>query len=276
MPLDFNAQVIEEFRANNGRVGGYFEGARLILLTTTGAQTGVRHTTPLGFLPDGGERIIVIGSAGGSPKHPAWYYNVLANPVVTVEDGVFTYEAEAVVLQGADRDEAFARAVEADPAWAEYETKAARTLPVVALTEVASGPPNASSFAEALRLIHNAFRREIGLIRKEVAESGPGLGAQLRINCLTLCKGLHNHHTGEDLGMFPALANQYPELAPTIERLSAEHDQIAVLIEDLQTVISTPTADLAAVRAEVNRLADALEAHLSYEESQLIPLLQPA
>lgn len=276
MPIDFQQQVIEEFRANNGRVGGYFEGARLILLTSTGAQTGTRHTTPLAFLPDGGERILVIGSAGGSPKHPDWYYNVLAHPIVTVEDGVFTYDAEAVVLQGRERDQAFARAVEADRGWADYEAKASRTLPVVALKEVSSGPPNASSFAEALRLIHNAFRREIGLIRKEIAESGPGLGAQLRINCLTLCKGLHVHHTHEDAGMFPALAERFPELAPTIDRLSAEHEQIAALIEALQKVISTPSTDLAAVREEANRLADALEAHLTYEEDQLIPLLELA
>ncbi|MFG1888915.1 nitroreductase family deazaflavin-dependent oxidoreductase [Micromonospora sp. NPDC049051] len=117
MPNDFNQQIIDEFRANSGRVGGPFAGARLILLTTTGARSGSPHTTPVGYLPDE-ERILVIASAGGSPKHPDWYHNLLADPHVTVEDGVFTYQARAVVLTGAERDEIFARAVEADPGWA--------------------------------------------------------------------------------------------------------------------------------------------------------------
>lgn len=69
--MDFNKQVIDEFRANNGQVGGHFEGARLLLLTTTGARSGKPHTTPLAYLPDGVERMLVIGSAGGAPNHPA-------------------------------------------------------------------------------------------------------------------------------------------------------------------------------------------------------------
>jgi deazaflavin-dependent oxidoreductase (nitroreductase family) len=71
MPINFNDQIIEEFRANRGQVGGPFEGGRLLLLTTTGARTGRPHTTPLGYLPDGVRRLI-IASAGGSPAHPAW------------------------------------------------------------------------------------------------------------------------------------------------------------------------------------------------------------
>ncbi|MFD0660427.1 nitroreductase family deazaflavin-dependent oxidoreductase [Thermocatellispora tengchongensis] len=146
MPIDFNRQIIEEFRANRGRVGGPFEGARLILLTTTGARSGAPHTTPLGYLPDGGDRILVIASAGGSPRHPDWYRNLLAHPRATVENGVFTYEAEAEVLEGGERDRIFARAVEADPGWAAYQDKAGRVLPVVALRQVAGGPPQAESW----------------------------------------------------------------------------------------------------------------------------------
>ena len=67
---DFNQRIIDEFRANHGRVGGPFEGGRLILLTTTGARTGTPRTNPVGYLPDGGDRILVIASAGGSPRHP--------------------------------------------------------------------------------------------------------------------------------------------------------------------------------------------------------------
>jgi deazaflavin-dependent oxidoreductase (nitroreductase family) len=139
MPLDFQQQVIAEFRANAGRVGGPFEGARLLLLTTTGAQSGTPHTVPLGYLPDGGEQVLVIGSAGGSPRRPAWFHNILADPHVTVEDGVFVSDALAVVLEGADRDRAFARAVETDPGWARYEEQSGRALPVVALRP-APGP----------------------------------------------------------------------------------------------------------------------------------------
>lgn len=269
--MDFNQQVIDEFRANAGRVGGYFEGARLILLTTRGARSGREHTVPLGFLPDGGERIIVIGSAGGGPKHPAWCHNVIANPRVRVEDGVFTYEAEAVVLQGDERDRMFARAVEADQGWADYQAKATRTIPVVTLTQVSGGPPNAASFGAALLLIHGAFRREISLIRKEVAESGAGIGAQLRVNCLTLCQGLRNHHEGEDAGIFPHLASRYPEAEPVIDRLRAEHESIAALVAELNDVIAG--GDQPTLLAQVERIADELEKHLAYEEKQLIPLL---
>ncbi|MGJ6966682.1 nitroreductase/quinone reductase family protein [Streptosporangium sp. G11] len=273
MPIEFNQQVIEEFRASGGRVGGPFEGARLLLLTTVGARSGARRTTPLGYLPDGGERVLVIASAGGAPNHPAWFHNLVANPLVTVEDGIFTYEARAVVLEGAERDRVFARAAEADPGWADYQAKTTRVIPVVALQAVDGGPPKASSAGAALKLVHDMFRRELSLIRKEVTESGPGLGAQLRVNCLTLCQGLHNHHTGEDIAMFPFLAGRHPELAPTLERLSREHEKIAALIEELREIISTEGTDPLLVLPEVERLTDELERHLTYEEEQLIPIL---
>ncbi|MDF3141047.1 MULTISPECIES: nitroreductase/quinone reductase family protein [unclassified Streptomyces] len=286
MPNAFNQQVIDEFRANKGRVGGYFEGARLILLTTTGARTGRPRTAPVGYLPDGGDRVLVIASAGGSPKHPAWFHNLVANPRVTVESGAFTYEARAVVLDGEERDQAFARAVEADPGWAAYQDKTERVIPVVALYEIAQGGPpniNASSMGEAIKVVHDAFRRELALIREEMSKSseeggrGAGtLGAQLRVNCLTFCAGLHNHHTGEDLGMFPVLADRRPELAPVLARLREEHERIAALVEDLRHAVSAEHPDPAAARTEVERLTAELEAHLTYEEEQLIPVLDAA
>ncbi|WP_128432228.1 nitroreductase/quinone reductase family protein [Streptomyces cyaneus] len=299
MPNDFNQQVIDEFRANKGRVGGYFEGARLLLLTTTGARTGRPHTTPVGYLPDGGDRVLVIASAAGAPKHPAWFHNLVANPRVTVESGAFTYEARAVVLEGEERDRAFARAVEADPGWAAYQAKTERVIPVVALHEIAQGGPpniNASSMGEAIKVVHDAFRRELALIREEMSQSesdaeggggdeeggvggeeggrgGSTLGAQLRVNCLTFCAGLHNHHTGEDMAMFPFLADRHPELAPTLARLREEHERIAALVEDLRQVVTAEYPDPASARTEVERLTAELEAHLTYEEEQLIPLL---
>ncbi|GAB3138052.1 nitroreductase/quinone reductase family protein [Micromonospora sonneratiae] len=279
MPIDFNQQVIDEFRANGGRVGGPFEGARLLLLTTVGARSGAPHTTPVGCLPDG-ERILVIASAGGAPHHPAWFHNLVANPRVTVEDGTFTYEAHAVVLTGAERDRLFARAVEADPGWAAYQARTIRVIPVVALHRIMDGPlrfaGGPTSWGAGLKLIHDAFRRELALIRGEIAKSGPGLGAQLRVNCLTVCQGLHHHHTREDAVMFPALGEQQPELAPTLDRLHQEHQRIAALLADLQAVISSDASDPRLVLAEVDRLTDELEKHLTYEEEQLIPILDAA
>ncbi|MGH3758952.1 nitroreductase/quinone reductase family protein [Actinophytocola sp.] len=278
MPPDFDQQIVDEFRANQGRVG-LFEGARLILLTTTGARTGARHTTPVGYLPDG-DRILVIASAGGAPRHPDWFHNLVAQPRVTVEDGAFTYDARAVVVDGAERDRIFARAAEADPGWGDYQAKITRVIPVVALHEI-PGPPNvgAASMGAALKAIHDAFRRELALIRKEVAESGPGIGAQLRINCLTVCQGLRHHHTIEDETMFPTLDERHPELAEPLALLRAEHRTIARLLDDLQTLLAdgadhgADPVEPAVLLAEVERLTTELEDHLDHEERHLIPVL---
>lgn len=275
MPNEFNTKIIEEFRANRGRVGGPFEGARLLLLTTTGARSGNRHTTPVAYLPDGDGRVLVIASAAGAARHPAWYHNLVANPRVTVENGVFTYDAEAVVLRGEEHDLAWARATETDDGWAEYQARTARKIPVVALDAIEDGPPNVSGetdFGGVLTRIHDGLRREIGLIREEVAASGSSLGVQLRTNCLTLCAGLHNHHTGEDQGMFPMIADQFPEMAPVVARLAAEHEKIAALLEELRRTVTAENPDPGATLAEVDRLAAELDAHLVYEEEQLIPL----
>ncbi|MET8825769.1 nitroreductase/quinone reductase family protein [Streptomyces sp. NPDC004610] len=287
--IDFNQQVIDEFRAHHGRVGGYFENARLILLTTTGARSGTPHTTPVGYLADGDGRILVIASAGGAPRNPAWYHNLVAHPRVTIESGAFTYEADAAVLTGEERERAWARAVESDEGWAEYQRKTDRLIPVVALQEVPpQGPPqiNASSPGEAIKVVHDAFRHELSLLRKELAEaddtSGTTLGAQLRVNCLTFCHGLHNHHTGEDLALFPYLADRHPEAAPALARLREEHERIAELVDRLSAVLTgeggtgesgTGGGPSLSVRAEVERLSAELEAHLAYEEEQLLPLL---
>lgn len=274
MSIDFNQQIIAEFRANSGRVGGPFEGARLVLLTTTGARSGARHTTPLGYLPDG-DRILVIASAGGAPSHPDWFHNAVAHPQVTVEDGTFTYDAQAVVLEGAERDRVFARAAEFEPGWAAYQAETTRTIPVVALREI-PGPPNvnAPSIGSALKAIHDAFRRELLLVRKEIAESGPGLGAQLRINCLTVCQGLHHHHGIEDGTMFPTLGDRHPELAPALAGLRAQHRSIARLLDELQARLADDgPVEPAALLAEVERLTAELEAHLDHEEQHLIPVL---
>ena len=130
---DFNQQIIDEFRANEGRVGGQFAGAPMVLLTTTGAKSGQQRTYPLVYTDDG-DRWLIFGSAGGSDRHPAWYHNVVAHPEVTIEIGTETVHAIAVPLEGAERDEAFARQAEAMPGFAEYQRQTDRVIPVVALT----------------------------------------------------------------------------------------------------------------------------------------------
>lgn len=194
---------------------------------------------------------------------------------MTVETGVFTFEADAVVLAGEERDRLFARAVADDPEWGRYEQRAGRVLPVVALHPV-GGRPNATSEGEFLRQIHDAFRRELRLVRDEVALAGAGLGAQLRINCLTLCRGLHHHHSSEDAQLYPQLDQQFPELAPVLRRLRAEHEAIATLLEELQVLIAAADVDPHRVLAGVDRIVAELEAHLDFEEEQLIPVLDAA
>ncbi len=130
---DFNAQIIEEFRGNEGRVGGPFEGAPMVLLTTTGARSGVERTTPLVCLEGDDGTVYVFASKGGAPTHPAWYHNVVAHPEVTVERGTERYEAAATPLSGTERDEIYARQAALRPNFAAYQEKTTRTIPVVAL-----------------------------------------------------------------------------------------------------------------------------------------------
>lgn len=267
-----NEQVIEEFRANRGRVGGAYERARLLLLTTTGARTGTPHTVPLRYLPDGGRRL-VIASAEGGAAHPDWYHNLVANSQVTVETGVMAFEAKASVLSGDERDSLFARAVEADPHWAEEAARTRRTLPVIALEQV-PGPPQIDALpGDALKLVHDLFRRELALVRAEVAESGASLGAQLRVNCLTVCNNLHLHHETEDGHIFPGVEERTPELASVVAQLREQHKAIRVIVDELQAVLSRPAASPAALLAEVDRLIADLDAHLTNEEQYLVPAL---
>jgi deazaflavin-dependent oxidoreductase (nitroreductase family) len=134
MPDDFNAKVIEEFRANGGAVAA-FEGAPLLLLTTTGAKSGRAHTTPVMYLRDG-DRLVVIASKAGAPKNPAWFHNLVANPVVVVEIGDERFEARATVTSGEERATLFARQADARPQFREFEAMTTREIPVIALTRL--------------------------------------------------------------------------------------------------------------------------------------------
>lgn len=132
---DFNRKVIEEFRANEGKVGGPFEGAPVLLLTSTGAKSGEQRTTPVVYQPDG-DRMVIFASKAGAPENPAWFHNLRANPTATVEVGPDTVEVEAVVTDGDERERLFSKQKQLMPQFADYEQKTTRQIPVVALQPI--------------------------------------------------------------------------------------------------------------------------------------------
>ncbi|MBW5420750.1 nitroreductase family deazaflavin-dependent oxidoreductase [Streptomyces sp. BG9H] len=137
----FNHRVIEEFRANGGRVGGDFEGVRLLLLTTRGAKSGLLRTTPAVYLSDPArDRLVVFASNGGSPHAPGWYHNLTKDPRVVVEVGTERYEAHAAPVDEGEHDELWRRQIEQDPNFAEFRERAPRTIPVIALTRAGVTP----------------------------------------------------------------------------------------------------------------------------------------
>ena len=129
---DFNQQVIAEFRANGGKVGGRFEGRPMLLLTHTGAKSGTVRTTPLVHSVDGDDPI-VIASKGGAPTNPDWFHNISTNPDVTVEVASGEYEATAVVTSGEERARLYTQQEQDMPFFAEYREKTDREIPVVRL-----------------------------------------------------------------------------------------------------------------------------------------------
>jgi deazaflavin-dependent oxidoreductase (nitroreductase family) len=132
---DFNAGIIEEFRANGGKVGGPFEGMPMVVLHTTGARSGIERVVPLAYLDVDGT-IAVFASKAGAPTNPDWYHNLVANPTVTVEVGTEVRECTARVLTGAERDGIWERQMAESPRFAEYEAATSRTIPVVVLEPV--------------------------------------------------------------------------------------------------------------------------------------------
>lgn len=128
-----NQQIVDEFHANGGKVGGQFAGATLLLLTTTGAKSAKQTVSPVVCTIDG-DRMLIYASAAGRPNNPAWYHNLVAKPDVTVEFGTETFSARATVITGAERDRLWAEQVARAPGFGDYQRKTARTIPVVALT----------------------------------------------------------------------------------------------------------------------------------------------
>ena len=129
---DWNANVIEEFRANEGKVGGFFEDKSVLILHATGARSGLVRITPLVYLKDE-DRVFIFASKGGSHSHPDWYHNLKANPTVSVEIGAGTVSAAAVEIVGEERDAIYARQATAIENFAEYQAATDRTIPVIEL-----------------------------------------------------------------------------------------------------------------------------------------------
>jgi len=131
---DYNTQIIEEFRANDGRVGGPWQGSPLILVHHIGAKSGIEHVTPVGCFPQREGRFVVVASNGGSPTHPAWYHNLKANPRIDVEVGSQTFTVLAKELDDTARAELWPQLAAQAPQLDDYQAKTTRAIPVFVLT----------------------------------------------------------------------------------------------------------------------------------------------
>ena len=134
----YNRQLIEAFRVNRGKTDGPFAARPLLLLTTIGAKSGQARTSPLMYIPDG-DQLLVLASNFGAPKHPDWYHNLLVHPSVTVEVGSETYRARASTLVGLEREQTWARIVERYPSLAQLQATTRRQIPIVALQREPAG-----------------------------------------------------------------------------------------------------------------------------------------
>jgi deazaflavin-dependent oxidoreductase (nitroreductase family) len=135
MATDWNKAIIEEFRANRGKVGGRFKGVSLLLLHSVGAKSGKTRVNPLAYQDLGG-RLAVFASKGGAPTNPDWYHNLIANPRVAVEVGIEKFDVIARVVRGEERRRIWAAQKQRHPAFADYERKTKREIPVIILERI--------------------------------------------------------------------------------------------------------------------------------------------
>jgi deazaflavin-dependent oxidoreductase (nitroreductase family) len=306
MPFPTNPQVIDEFRAGGGQVGGPFAGAPLILLTTTGARTGLPRTSPTMYLAEG-DRLHVFASNAGGPHNPAWYHNLRADPRVVVEIGrddvVERFAAVASEITGAERDRIYTRQAELVPAFAGYQAATSRVIPVVALEPVTAGRDDpagrnarltaseretrgeggpgrsgerAAGLGAQLRAIHDGLRSDLADLRAQLADGHQGarLSPSLQQHCLTFCGSVAAHHDRESAA-FPDLERRFPELGPGLQRIRAEHVVVARIVGELRDLLAGGT-ERDAMRAGIDRLAAELDVHFAYEEAQLVPALNAA
>lgn len=284
-------QIIAEFRENNGTMSGMFEGWSLLVVSTIGAKSGLVRSSLVGRVDIDGQ-LIIVASAMGAPRHPAWYHNIRKNPKVTVETGTETYEAIAAIPPDAQRDKLFEKVVEVAPGYGEYQAKTTREIPVVVLhrIEPAPGAERVKGMGDFLVEVHGWLRQELAELRRQVDEivegtvgSGtslerpvPDLGLAMRTHCVKFCEGLKKHHTGEDLGLFPELARQFPALAPALRKLGEDHAEVGRLQDEIEQLVeayvpgeSEPTR----LRAALEVLTSQLETHFDYEEKTVVTAL---
>jgi deazaflavin-dependent oxidoreductase (nitroreductase family) len=133
---DWNTKIIEEFRANEGRVGGPFEGAPMILIHHVGAKSGAERVTPLVYFPQPDDTTVIVASAAGAPNHPAWYHNLKAHPKIDVEVGAETFAVVATELGDDERAVVWPQLVAAAPGFGDYQQKTSRTIPVLRLRRI--------------------------------------------------------------------------------------------------------------------------------------------
>ena len=136
MADDWNARIIDEFRSNEGRVGGPFEGRPILLLHHRGAKTGTERVNPLAYQDLGDGSVAVFGSKGGAPTNPDWYYNLKANPEASVEVGTERFDVKARVAEGEERERIWEKQKRDMPGFADYERNTPREIPVVVLERV--------------------------------------------------------------------------------------------------------------------------------------------
>lgn len=130
---DYNTQLIAEFRANEGKLGGPLAGAPMMLITTTGAKSGQPRTAPLMYTTDG-DRFVIIASKGGAPTNPDWYHNIVANPEIIVEIGGETFPARAEIAVEPERTRLFDAHAALMPGFREYQNNTTRVIPVVTIS----------------------------------------------------------------------------------------------------------------------------------------------
>jgi deazaflavin-dependent oxidoreductase (nitroreductase family) len=133
--IDRNKAIIDEFRANSGKVGGPFTGKTLLLLHTFGARSGQERVNPIAYVTDG-DRLVIIASKGGAPTNPDWYHNLVAHPRVTAEVGTQKFQLQAKVAQEPERTRLYSKMVQMMPSFADYQRRTTRLIPVIILTRV--------------------------------------------------------------------------------------------------------------------------------------------
>lgn len=213
-----------------------------------------------------GDTFLLVASAGGAPRHPAWFHNLKANPRVTVQDGGSTRTAIAVPAVADERDRLFDLVVAVAPGYADYQRQTSRVIPVVVLHPEDQDVVRVRAAGDELVALHGWFREELTALR---AGAEVQFTDDLRSNCLAFCVGLERHHMGEDYAVFSFLQQRFPELSPALEQLRAEHVKVARLRSELSVLAAQDTP----APADFDRLADELTGHLDREEALLVPLL---